>query len=784
MRAERPRSHGALRRVLAVLAFALFFVVARRADALVVQAPFGGDSFALPQEKMLCTVLSGGWVADTTRRRVRPPTDGHVGQVVTVTVANASQGCGGATETMSLVATGPIPTFDPTSVTVWVDAGRLEVRGDGLEGARLGFSADNVSGSDLCLGVSKDKGHDVCAVNVDTKLPANPLRITLKWAPAGGRTDADVRTYDASGTLVPDDQLKLPIARVIIGRVLPPSRTADVSSGEGTVALVHPEAVSSADCTIGRCEFSGTGIVVRGVPAQALTITVRVRLAPRVFIAHGDAMDTTVTEPLAVLRCPLTLLSGQPLREVDNLKVLVRLDKACSNEVDQLKWTASGEPVEVTQVVAVPEGANVLLRIGRVASEHLTIVASRTDDGSVIAVATEKTWEPPPLRTSLELPNYGEIEFIPKNRDALLSISPVSTDGKIVPIAVPGAYTVTEKPDGFHIRGVYTSGGYTSLRFAYRSTSVPKEFADTDFATLMDPVQRPIREASVPAPLGASSITKTPIVELLCAGKKGKLESIAPGTAPHIPFSARDSCRLIVHRDRIPPEDGEQRLDVDVTVNSVSGAERGEAKLSQHLLIRNGPANDVIWVRGAKEQFDHINIRVTHVIDETQYLSQSPGKVELPSAQWTIVTENSSFRFYATAAIPASLYRFSKDPQDLGTGPLALNFGILSRITWLDHDGHEGIVGLESGVMAMGLETEKARQLAIVMGLGVSIPLGNVGQPTQASVNIHAWAAYTVGDRTGQLLDTAGVPTANVKLNPWGFVFGPSITIGNIGAFL
>jgi hypothetical protein len=35
------------------------------------------------------------------------------------------------------------------------------------------------------------------------------------------------------------------------------------------------------------------------------------------------------------------------------------------------------------------------------------------------------------------------------------------------------------------------------------------------------------------------------------------------------------------------------------------------------------------------------------------------------------------------------------------------------------------------------------------------------------------------------LLDpTTGAPTATVKLNPWAFVFGPSITIGNVGTFL
>ncbi|MBV9945445.1 MAG: hypothetical protein JOZ69_01190, partial [Myxococcales bacterium] len=203
-----------------------------------------------------------------------------------------------------------------------------------------------------------------------------------------------------------------------------------------------------------------------------------------------------------------------------------------------------------------------------------------------------------------------------------------------------------------------------------------------------------------------------------------------------------------------------------------------------HLVLRPDAHPTVVWIHGAVDQFDHIHIRVTHVIDESLYLTSTSGRTELPSAQWTVVTENSRFKFYMTAAIPASLYRFSKDPQSLGTGPLALNFGVLSRFTWLDRDGHEALLGLEAGVLGMGLETETSRQLGVVAGLGVSVPLGNANQPTQAAVNIHAWVAYSIGTRTGQLKDDAGNVTGTVTLNPWAFVFGPSITIGNVGAFL
>jgi hypothetical protein len=403
------------------------------------------------------------------------------------------------------------------------------------------------------------------------------------------------------------------------------------------------------------------------------------------------------------------------------------------------------------------------------------VVAAR-EDGSVLAVVASQTAELPPLMATLALPEYGEIEFIPRNRDAVVTITHVGGQGRLVPISVPGAYLVSRAEDGFHMRGMYGAGGYAALRFAYRIEGLPSGFQDIDFALVTDPVQRPLREASVPLPIGGTSMTKHPIVELYCSREKGKLVFMEPGVSNHIPFDNRDSCRLLIHRERIPKEAGEQRLDIEVTVNAVGGEPRTDARVVHHLILRNGPDRDVIWLRGAKQQFDRFTVNVTHVVNEALFMIDRGPMLMLPSSQWAIVTEDADFRFYATAAIPASLYRFS---NDLGTGPLSLNFGVLSRLTWLDSEGHEGLVGLESGVMGLGLASDKD-QLAIVVGLGIAIPLGNANTIAQAAINIHAWLAYSLGKNTTKDPDT----NKEVVLNPWAFVFGPSITVGSIGAFL
>ena len=641
-------------------------------------------------------------------------------------------------------------------------------------------------GSDVCIDVTRDQEErETCAVRIPQDLPADPKRLEVLWAPAGGRIGPDVRTFDARGELIPSERLRLPVARVLLQRMFPASRTVNLSTTETRMELEHSEAVSSVECGNARCEVQDGRVIVGSVPATAQTLAIKLRLLPRVFISRGDAVESQISDTLTVLRCPMEVVSGAPLRNVDDVQILVRLDPSCGANIEQVRWTVSSDPVEHTQVEATPEGTYVLLFVGRIARDRVSIVASRADNGSVLAVTTVNSLQIATPSTSLSLPGVGEIDFIPRNRDADLTISHVQATGRLVPISVPGAYTVNSREGGFTIRGGAASGGYASLRFAYRTTEhVPAVFADVDFAHINDAVQRPIREANVPAAIGGSTVTDKPVIELHCLDDAGKLIALPSGSREHIPFEQRDSCRLSFHRSRIPADSGEQRLQVNVAVTNLGGTQRGEAAINQVLRLRHGPETEVIWIRGAKEQFDRIEIRVDQVIDEELYASGSNRTIQLTSAQWTVVTEDADFRFYATATIPGSLYRFSSDPGDLGSGPLSLNFGVLSRLTWLDSDGHEGLVGLEAGMMGMGLATDRERQLALVVGVGIAIPIGNPNQVTQAAINIHAWAAYTVGTRTAPLLNEMGEFQREVTLSPWAFVFGPSITVGSIGVFL
>ena len=114
------------------------------------------------------------------------------------------------------------------------------------------------------------------------------------------------------------------------------------------------------------------------------------------------------------------------------------------------------------------------------------------------------------------------------------------------------------------------------------------------------------------------------------------------------------------------------------------------------------------------------------------------------------------------------------------SGILTLNLGVVMRATWLDGDGHEGVLGLEAGMMAEGLANDvdttghSLTQVATVTGLGISVPIANRSLATETSINLHAWFEYEISRAF----------SFNELGSPFGFVFGPSISIGNIGTNL
>lgn len=668
---------------------------------------------------------------------------------------------GAAAPSAAPAAATDATVIDPASVTLYPDQGRLEMTGTHMASLRVEWNAAGKSGADTCFDPKPLTDRhavttELCSFAVPRDLPPDARYSYVVGAQAVA--------------LVP--------ARIIVDRVLPAAASVDLTGAVGRITLPHPDAIGGVECVGARCELVDGGIAVRSLSGTAASLVLRLRLAPHYALARGDGAETVVIRTVPVLHCPAAIVSGPPIRLQPPTRMIVRLDDRCGRDARDLSWTVNARPAEVERLERLSDGVYVQLGVPEIDEPHVTVVATRPEpDETTIAVAQADTQALPSPRATLELPGLGKISFLPTNREAILRVGPAPDHARFVPLPVEGAYRVTIGADGARVRGEESAGGVVALRFGYRVDSLPAAFSATDLAVVREPLERPIREASVPAPFGASALGEAPLMELICADKRGLPVRIAPGGRASIPFAERDSCRLVIHRERLTTEQGTQDINLEVNVTRVDDSPRPDAHLIERMALRPAKEPRVFWVHGVRAPFDRLTVRVSHVVDEAHDVGGAALRVEVPAAQWAVVAGDGHLRFYATAAIPTGLFRITA-PSDV----LTLNFGALSRLTWLNRDGQEGLFGVELGALGIGLAAtpDFPRTLAVLGGLGVSIPIGNRGEKSEAAVNLHAWVAYEFrkdyhldpNDRTSPL-------AKHVSL-----LFGPSITIGNIGTNL
>ena len=766
--------------VLALLLFpftliALHLPGIQSASAETLQIPEGGHTVPIGKDRVLCGELPVGWSVTADRHFVRATEKTSAStRTFQAIVASHSEVCAHSQSTLTLLALGPWPEIDPSSVTFYPDEGRVELKGARLEGIQLVWHAGNRGGRETCLApVAAGKG-DQCVFPLQSKLP---LDTVLRWLPAQAKDGPDVVTFDPQGLPVDVTTLAIRPARFVLAQVFTAAETLDVSQGIGSVPLAHPEAVAGVDCGLARCELGDGGILVRGVPAHATQILVNVRLAPRFFVSRAEKLESSAVASFALLHCPLSVASGPPMRDAEAPHILIHMSDRCRSNA-RLRWSVGTEPAEVVREVRASDGDYVLLRTDQLAGGRVTVTAARADTVTgVIGSVTTPTMPPPRPQSTLELPGHGPITFIPTNRDALWLVAGVA-HAHLLPLDVPGAYTIHTERSQTSLRGNRNSGGFVSLRYAYRRDDLPKAFEDVNLAVLTESVQRPIREASVPVPFIFSKSRKEPLAEFLCADAKGAASALSPGKPGRIPFFARETCHVIIHQERVLPEDGQQEVVLEIDVTKANGSKRADASLNERMVLRPGGEARVIFLKGITEEFDEVTVRLSHVIDETRYVLGGAGKQAPPSAQWTATLEGGRARLYVSLNIPAGLYRINEPAASM-----TLNFGVLGRITWLNRQGKEGLLGLETGVLGASLIPQQYNNspafpptLVALLGLGLRVEVGQ-----SAAVGVHLWGAYEFRSEYSFTPPNAAGPRTATH---WSVLFGPSISIGNVGTNL
>ncbi len=748
-----------------------------QAWAETIQVPEGGAAVPLGRDRVLCGTPPEGWATDPARRTIRPPASVDAfGRRVEVSIAEDTAACAHAAPLLTVIATAAWPEIDPASVVFYPDEGRIEYKGHQLEQSQVVWQSDKLSGQESCLAPSLAGKTETCAVPTARNLAADAV---LRLLPAGASTSNDVLSYDIHGERVDTASFILRPASIVLGQVFPATDTLDVSQGTGTVPIPHPGCLSSVDCGLARCELGEAGIIVRSVPSFAKQITITAHLAPRFSVARGGKNENSASASFALLHCPLSVVSGPPVREGDEPKIIVKMEARCRG-TSRLRWTVGLEPAEVMRELHDADGDYVLLRTGQLPGGDLPITVSRADSlGSVIGTVITPTAAAIRPQSTLELPGRGPINFIPTNREAVWSVAGVP-HARLVPLDLPGVYTVRIQNGTTYVRGDKNGGGFVSLRYGYRRIDLPKGFADVNLAIITESVQRPLREASVPVPFTATAERKEPLAEFICADAAGVPHAIPPGHPVRIPFSARDTCHVVIEQQHLRPEDGQQEIVLEVEVTKASGSKRSDASINERMVLHPGGEARTFYLKDVTEQFDQITVRISHVADEARYVLSALSKQGPPSVQWSATLEGGWARLFVSLTIPAGLYRMN-DP----VASMTLNFGVLGRLTWLDRSGKEGLLGLEVGVLGASIIPQQdsgsaafPRTLDTLMGLGLRVDIGK-----GAAVGVHMWGAYEFRQEYAYAPDP-NVPTVTRNATHWSLIFGPSLSIGDVGTNL
>lgn len=745
--------------------------LSRPAYAETLQAPIGGKGIALGTARVACGAPDGGWKIDSTGRLLRPPTqEDAIGKVVELKIAETTAGCRESTTSLRLVATGAWPNIDANSVVFSPDQNTVEAKGWRLRGVGVAWRSDTASGMDTCSTPKLEPNVERCQWTLGRGLSADPSAGALQWVPAGGRVGPDVTSFDADGNRVEPSLFVLSPAKVLVNTLLPPDASIDLSTGRGEVPLIHPEVIESADCNPARCEIKAGKLLVRGISSDVNSVDVRFALRPKVSLVKKDGSDAKLTAHLGVLHCPMSIVSGPPLRSVDGSRIVLRIEPRCARDLPSLAFDIDDDSAAVIASETDTSGTYVLLDAGRLERKSIEVTARHAQgDDDIIAIAHADTAPPPLVRSSLEIPGHKNLDFIPNNRAARVHTAPVQAPARLVVAPIEGVYHLKPGSEDSVI-GDPDASGLVALRFAYRVPSLPGTLGLADLAYLTDPLQRSVHEANLPAPVADTAFGSRPLVEFVC-GPTINGTRVYPGQTAHLPYSLRDDCRIIFHRERLSPEYGTQKLSLNIEIVNADGLPRVPSV--QHVVtLRRGDHPVYAWIHGVGGQFDRVTVRLSHAADEAHYIGASEIDTGASALKWAAVFGRGRARLYATSAIPTGLYRFGDSEH---SGVLSLNFGIVSRLTWLDSEGREGFLGLEAGVMAFGLSNDVGpngaplTQIGIVTGLGIAVPVANRSSPTQASINLHGWLEQNI---------------TSTDSGRFAFIFGPSISIGNVGANL
>ncbi len=680
-----------------------------------------------------------------------------------------------APETLAVSVVPDLPR-EPTQAWLFVDDARLELHGANLARAVVWWrvGATNWKSAN-CQELSSDGncGLAVTAEESQAVLGGGTLEV-LRLPPGspaapGSQTPPELWEREQAQGPTAIEALKVAVQRLVISGPLVHATSVEAWREQNVLPLSDPGSVASVRCRTANCWLSedrSSLVVVPPPSGEAVTVTAV--LKEKVYLRQGENQYNSVSFSLPLARCQVRPLVPVVLGGTDDHRLSLALGERCPTDLAGLTVETSPPSGAYLDTVSA-DGKLIWLLLGHVPPRSDTLEirllrgATRTIIGtSRVAVRGDFT----PTHIALVDPQLGEVPYIPTNR--VVRLQWASTDGRlgtsVIPAPLPGYYSLQQKDGETLIRGESRTSGTVPLRFGY---VVPGSGTNEPLVTFDSQMRLPIKPVNVPVSLAPDDPRTKDLFTVICRGDKEVERVIAPGDMVSLPYSSRGSCRLKVDRRVLNASDGTQRIKVSVKIHSPTGTAR-DGSLSQVLVLSAGNAGtavDTLWLGSGEtlRPWDHMTLAIAHDDQPGHYFGGEEFSSGLPGRRYQMVFGDARLRLYGSATVPTGLYRITRGEDG---GLLQFSAGACIRLVMLDREGKEFPADFEFALLGTNLSGRA--DLSIVAGLGLTVPLLNPQEKTQAAIGIHAWVEYA--------------PTrSSDPRRPFALIFGPSISLGDFG---
>ena len=345
---------------------------------------------------------------------------------------------------------------------------------------------------------------------------------------------------------------------------------------------------------------------------------------------------------------------------VDDTKLVVRLDPRCASDVSSLRFSVGGRAADVLSTQTAAGASLVLLRAGRLESDDVAVVVTRTgQDGSVVGQTRARTRALPTPRVTLVLDDGRDIDFVPVENRARGALATCARRGgrrraRGAP-SIEGAVRVARGDGAPMVRAETrsrTASGRAALRVSRpgppgRACERRSRGADRGGAKANQRSERPGAGPREDAARGGCCARTT-------AGSRDSDSRRAK--SERVPFASRDTCRLVLHREQIGEGMGTQKIVSSTSTSRASTAPRGPRPTSRR------PSCSAPYRSPASSSSKAPLAASTGSLSAFSQApddDRNPTSGDATSAQWNYVTGTEHARLYATTAIPTGLYRVS-----------------------------------------------------------------------------------------------------------------------------